>query len=171
MNSVSVTTSEAPKPSGFAAFGTFGGSKPAESGSFFKFGSSTSTDNVFGSSKPTSLVPTSTTGSGALTPSLTPALSREETPQSEAITEGTNAESTADDPQPADDDVYEGEENETTLHSVKAKVSKLVNTDGKSEWSTLGVGLFKVKRHNENNVLRILHRDTASRRIIIVSSQ
>jgi len=101
---------------------------------------------------------------------LTPVFgsSREDTPASEsAVTEGTNAESTADDAQPAEDEIYEGEEDEATIHSVRTKISKLVATDGKPEWKTMGVGLIKLKQHNETGVRRILHRDTASRRIIL----
>lgn len=128
-----------------------------------------SSENAFTNSKPTAFL-----GSGALTTtSLTPvALSREDTPLSEATaTDGANGESAAEEPQPEVNEVYEGEEDETTIHSVKTKVSKLVMKDGKGEWSTMGVGLFKLKQHNETGVRRILHRDTASRRIVIVSDR
>jgi nucleoporin NUP2 len=95
--------------------------------------------------------------------------SREETPLSEAAgTEGTNAEST-ENTEVAEDEVFEGEEEETTLHSIKAKISKLAVEGGKGEWKPMGLGWLKLKRHDESGTQRILLRDSTSRRVILVS--
>jgi len=97
---------------------------------------------------------------GSLTPVIGP--SREETPLSDAATTMGD--------HPGEDEIYEGEEDETIIHSVKAKISKLIVNDGKAEWKSMGVGLLKLKqKQHEPGIRRILHRDTASKRIIINS--
>lgn len=61
----------------------------------------------------------------------------------------------------------EGEENEETMYTVRAKLYKLTKTSDKSEWKDLGVGMFRLKKHKENNARRALMRNSATGRIII----
>lgn len=61
----------------------------------------------------------------------------------------------------------EGEEDEVTTYTVKAKVYKLSKTSDKSEWKELGVGMFRLKKHKETGARRALMRNSATGRIII----
>jgi len=65
------------------------------------------------------------------------------------------------------DEEGEGEENEETVFTVKAKLFKLTKTSDKSEWKDLGVGMFRLKKHKENGARRALMRNSATGRIII----
>jgi len=61
----------------------------------------------------------------------------------------------------------EGEEDEETTHSVKAKVYSLNKEEG--AWKELGVGVLKVKMHKETGARRLLLRNSSTGKIAIVS--
>jgi nucleoporin NUP2 len=68
-----------------------------------------------------------------------------------------------------DEEIFPGEEDEETLYSIKCRVSKLTKTEGKSEWKAMGTGQMKLKKHTKTGSRRLLHRDSNSKRILIVS--
>jgi hypothetical protein len=61
----------------------------------------------------------------------------------------------------------EGEEDEDTTHSVKTKVYSLNKEEG--VWKELGLGLLKVKKHEESGAGRLLLRNSSTGKIMIVS--
>ncbi|KAF9227356.1 hypothetical protein BS17DRAFT_461361 [Gyrodon lividus] len=162
-----------PKPSAFS-FGKPGGSI----GNPVGFG--------FGGPSPKAGGSTSTSGSPALstsftfsTPPVKPAesmfsppvteKSMESTPQPE--TEGNENGSEVEPakllPTSTHDEEGEGEEDEETTHVVKCKVYRLFKTDDKNEWKDLGVGMFRLKKHKETNIRRVLMRNSNTGRILI----
>ncbi|KAI0930184.1 hypothetical protein AcW1_008939 [Taiwanofungus camphoratus] len=62
----------------------------------------------------------------------------------------------------------EGEEHETTTHEIRSKVYKMMkNGEGRSEWSDLGVGMLRLKKHKETNARRVLLRNSSTGKITI----
>ncbi|KAI0062882.1 hypothetical protein BV25DRAFT_1824920 [Artomyces pyxidatus] len=62
----------------------------------------------------------------------------------------------------------EGEEDEETTYTVKAKVYKLVkDKEGKSDWSDIGVGMLRFKKHKDTGARRILLRNSSTGKIIL----
>lgn len=57
-----------------------------------------------------------------------------------------------------------GEEDEDDIYQVKARLYRFV--DG---WKPSGSGLFKIKQNRENKKKRILHRDSTTTKILLVS--
>jgi len=54
------------------------------------------------------------------------------------------------------------------MHSVKCKVHKLsTKSDGKKEWSDMGVGYLKIKKDKSTGKYRLLCRNEASARVTI----
>jgi nucleoporin NUP2 len=73
------------------------------------------------------------------------------------------------------DEEGEGEEDEETMHSTKAKVFKMgkkkdENGIEKSSWLDLGVGVLRLKKHKEDNRRRMLLRNSSTGKIVIVSN-
>jgi nucleoporin NUP2 len=67
----------------------------------------------------------------------------------------------------------EGEEDEETAHSVKAKVYRMSKKteEGieKSYWADLGTGVLRLKKHKESPARRMLMRNSNTGKILIVS--
>lgn len=59
----------------------------------------------------------------------------------------------------------EGEEEEETLHEVRAKLFKLVK--GSGEWVTFGVGLLKVNQNKEDKKARLIVRMEGSGKVLL----
>ncbi|KAF8554200.1 hypothetical protein OG21DRAFT_1497229 [Imleria badia] len=94
--------------------------------------------------------------------------SSESTPQPEEHNEGGGEEEAAKLlPSHTHDEEGEGEEDEETTHAVKCKVFRLFKSDDKTEWKDLGVGMFRLKKHKETNVRRVLMRNSNTGRILI----
>lgn len=116
--------------------------------------------------------------------------SSESTPQPEADgnEEGGEEEAAKLLPSHNHDEEGEGEEDEETTHVVRCKVYRLSKSEDKSEWKDLGVGssfpswpklalmykplptgMFRLKKHKETHVRRVLMRNSNTGRILIVS--
>jgi len=62
----------------------------------------------------------------------------------------------------------EGEEDEETTYTVKAKVFKFTtDREGAPTWSEMGVGMLRLKKHNVTNARRIILRSNTTGKIII----
>jgi len=61
----------------------------------------------------------------------------------------------------------EGEEDETTVHTSKVKVYRMVQKEGKSEWAEVGVGMLRLKKHKEKEARRVLARNSANGKIML----
>ncbi|KAI0315467.1 hypothetical protein OF83DRAFT_1173796 [Amylostereum chailletii] len=62
----------------------------------------------------------------------------------------------------------QGEEDEETTHEVKAKVYKLTkDKEGKQDWSELGVGVLRLKKHKTNGVRRVFLRNGTTGKIVL----
>ncbi|KAI0645952.1 hypothetical protein C8Q79DRAFT_927042 [Trametes meyenii] len=62
----------------------------------------------------------------------------------------------------------EGEEDEVTTHEIRSKVYKLAkDKEGKSQWSDLGVGVLRLKKHKETESRRMLLRNSSTGKITI----
>ncbi|KAG6335573.1 hypothetical protein ID866_3513 [Astraeus odoratus] len=162
-------TSSPTKPSVFG-FGKPGGSIGNPVG--FGFGAPSikaGEGSSAGSSKPpTGLGVVPKTMEGKLSPPPTER-SEESTPQPEGNEE---APTTEDDttkllPTGNHDEEGEGEEEEETMHAVRCKVFKLTKKDDKNEWKDLGIGMFRLKKHKETDVRRVLMRNSSTGRILI----
>ncbi|KIK92136.1 hypothetical protein PAXRUDRAFT_830235 [Paxillus rubicundulus Ve08.2h10] len=95
--------------------------------------------------------------------------SAESTPQpdAEGNENGGEVESAKLLPTSTHDEEGEGEEDEETTHVVKCKVYRLFKTGDKNEWKDLGVGMFRLKKHKETNIRRVLMRNSSTGRILI----
>ncbi|KAI9569655.1 hypothetical protein HD554DRAFT_2171097 [Boletus coccyginus] len=139
---------------------TFGGS-PSSAGDTTIAGSSSAGFSSFGAP--------STKPSESLFSPATTDKSSESTPQPEAEgnEDGGEEEAAKLLPSHAHDEEGEGEEDEVTMHVVRCKVYRLFRSEGKSEWKDLGVGMFRLKKHKETNVRRVLMRNSSTGRILI----
>ncbi|KAL4078390.1 hypothetical protein V8B97DRAFT_2003615 [Scleroderma yunnanense] len=157
------------KPSTFS-FGKPAGSIGNPVG--FIFGAPTSKvgdSGSAGSSKPpTGLGVTAKLPEDTLSPPSTEK-SSESTPQPESIEENIAAED--DTPKllstSSHDEEGEGEEDEETMYAVRCKLFKLTKTDDNQEWKDLGIGMFRLKKHKETNVRRVLMRNGNTGKILI----
>jgi nucleoporin NUP2 len=61
-----------------------------------------------------------------------------------------------------------GEEEEETVYTVRAKVYKLIKSSESSKWADLGVGMLRLKRHNESGARRVLLRNSGTGKITLV---
>ncbi|KAI0305728.1 hypothetical protein B0F90DRAFT_1666544 [Multifurca ochricompacta] len=62
----------------------------------------------------------------------------------------------------------EGEEDEETTYTVKAKVFKFTtDREGAPTWSEMGIGMLRLKKHKETNVRRVILRSSTTGKIII----
>jgi nucleoporin NUP2 len=62
----------------------------------------------------------------------------------------------------------EGEEDEETTYTVKAKVFKFTtDREGAPTWSDMGIGMLRLKKHKENNTRRIILRANNTGKIVI----
>ncbi|KIJ18712.1 hypothetical protein PAXINDRAFT_8954 [Paxillus involutus ATCC 200175] len=187
------TTSSTPSGSIFGssdkpvAFGSASPPKPSAFG-FGKPGGSIGNPVGFGFGGPSTNAGDSTSASGSSAPSTgfsfgaPPAKpaesifsppptekSAESTPQpdAEGNENGGEVESAKLLPTSTHDEEGEGEEDEETIHVVKCKVYRLFKTGDKNEWKDLGVGMFRLKKHKETNIRRILMRNSNTGRILI----
>ncbi|KAG0698127.1 hypothetical protein DFH29DRAFT_1019689 [Suillus ampliporus] len=171
------TSTGTDKPTG--AFGTFGGGSPPK-GNGFTFGKvGGSIGNPvgfgFGVAKPADGASASSSSTPAEFSFGAPATKSASPPMDVTSRSGSQAavgdEGAQDDakllPTSNHDGEGEGEEDEETMHTVKAKVFKLSKTSDKSEWKELGVGMFRLKKHNETGARRALMRNSATGRIIM----
>ncbi|OJA11024.1 hypothetical protein AZE42_06437 [Rhizopogon vesiculosus] len=162
-----------------SAFGTFGGGSPPK-GNGFTFGKvGGSIGNPvgfgFGVAKPADDVPEpSSSASAGFSFGAPPPKSV--SPPMEAIRRSESQPAGGDEgvqddakllPTGNHDGEGEGEENEETTYTVRAKLFKLTKTSDKSEWKDLGVGMFRLKKHKETGARRALMRNSATGRIII----
>jgi len=187
------TTSSTPSGSIFGssdkpvAFGSASPPKPSAFG-FGKPGGSIGNPVGFGFGGPSTNAGDSTSASGSSAPSTgfsfgappaKPAESIFSPPPTEKSAESTpqpDAEGNENDgevesakllPTSTHDEEGEGEEDEETIHVVKCKVYRLFKTGDKNEWKDLGVGMFRLKKHKETNIRRILMRNSNTGRILI----
>ncbi|KAG2342478.1 hypothetical protein BDR05DRAFT_1060218 [Suillus weaverae] len=163
-----------------SAFGTFGGGSPPKGNGFtfgkagggsignpvgFGFGVAKPAD---GASASSSSSPTEFSFGAPPTKSVSPSM---DTASRSGSQPAAGDEGTQDDakllPTSHHDGEGEGEEDEVTTYTVKAKVYKLSKTSDKSEWKELGVGMFRLKKHKETGARRALMRNSATGRIII----
>lgn len=95
--------------------------------------------------------------------------SGESTPQPENIDDSATTEEEAAKLLPTGnhDEEGEGEEEEETMHAVRCKVFKFTKTGDNQEWKDLGIGMFRLKKHKETNVRRVLMRNSNTGRILI----
>ncbi|PSS38043.1 hypothetical protein PHLCEN_2v128 [Hermanssonia centrifuga] len=159
-------------PSKPTAFGGFGGTKPGSFGNPVGFG--------FGSPPKT---PDDTGPAPSSSPRFTgfsfgaPPKAADATESSGDVSEAASGEAT---PAPEDapqllvtsTSIYDtegpGEEDEETAHQIRSKVYKMSkNSDGKSEWNDLGVGVLRVKVHKEGGTRRLLLRNSSTGKVII----
>ncbi|KAL4073912.1 hypothetical protein J3A83DRAFT_4357823 [Scleroderma citrinum] len=167
--STDTSVKTATKPSTFS-FGKPAGSIGNPVG--FIFGAPTSKvgdSGSAGSSKPpTGLGVTAKLPEDTLSPPSTEK-SSESTPQPESIEENIAAED--DTPKllstSSHDEEGEGEEDEETMYAVRCKLFKLTKTDDNQEWKDLGIGMFRLKKHKETNVRRVLMRNGNTGKILI----
>ncbi|KAG1809298.1 uncharacterized protein BJ212DRAFT_1484421 [Suillus subaureus] len=162
-----------------SAFGTFGGGSPPKGNGFtfgkagggsignpvgFGFGVAKLAD---GASTSSSSAPTEFSFGAPPTKSVSPSMDTASRSGSQPV---AGDEGTQDDakllPTSNHDDEGEGEEDEETTYTVKAKVFKLSKTPDKSEWKDLGC-MFRLKKHKETGARRALMRNSATGRIII----
>ncbi|KAG8213931.1 hypothetical protein J3R82DRAFT_10677 [Butyriboletus roseoflavus] len=168
---VSFFGSASPPKTGAFAFGKPGGSIGNPVG--FGFGSaspsagytttpgSSSSGFSFGgpSTKPSERLfsPTPTDKSSESTPQ----------PEAEGNEEGGEEEGTKLLPSHTHDEEGEGEEDEETTYVVRCRIFRLFKSEDKSEWKDLGIGMFRLKKHKETNVRRVLMRNSNTGRILI----
>ena len=63
----------------------------------------------------------------------------------------------------------EGEEDEETTHEIRSKVFRMTkDKEGKVQWSDLGVGMLRLKRHKTTLARRVLLRNSGTGKITIV---
>jgi len=60
-----------------------------------------------------------------------------------------------------------GEEDEETVYTVRAKVYKLIKSSESSKWADMGVGMLRLKRHNESGARRVLLRNSGTGKITL----
>ncbi|KZS98358.1 hypothetical protein SISNIDRAFT_481107 [Sistotremastrum niveocremeum HHB9708] len=118
-------------------------------------------ESAIDSSKPKE-APATTSAFGLSVPATADSGSRGITPLSEVDSTAGSQPDAAD-----EDEDGPGEEDESTVISLRCSLSKLGTTDGKQEWKSLGVGYCKIKKHNDTGVRRILMRETVTKRIIL----
>ncbi|TFY60548.1 hypothetical protein EVJ58_g5075 [Rhodofomes roseus] len=94
--------------------------------------------------------------------------------KTEGAAESKDQEATGDEPPPMlitgsiHDKEGEGEEHETTTHEIKSKVYKMVkDEDGQSRWADQGVGMLRLKKHNETDARRMLLRNSSTGKVVI----
>ncbi|KAI0254045.1 hypothetical protein BJV78DRAFT_1188183 [Lactifluus subvellereus] len=158
------------------------GSPPPKAGSVgFSFGSPSRTppqttpvpSSIFGSASASASVSASST---TAVPASTPGSTHVDVPASAASRADTPATEGSQD----DDGLArtqspglhggegEGEEDEETTHTVKAKVFKFTtDREGAPTWSEMGIGMLRLKKHTETNARRIILRSTTTGKIII----
>ncbi|KAF9646565.1 hypothetical protein BDM02DRAFT_3118388 [Thelephora ganbajun] len=144
-----------------SAPGTSGGSLGNPVG--FTFGSPPKTSLVTTSSEPTEKKPFTFTPVGTGSPfssTPTPTSSDAGDGDTEAVDHTKILEGGS-----VHDQEGEGEEDEETIHSVKAKVYSLNKEEG--AWKELGLGVLKVKRHKEAGARRLLLRNSSTGKITI----
>jgi len=62
----------------------------------------------------------------------------------------------------------EGEEDEETTYTAKAKVFKFTtDREGSPTWSEMGIGMLRLKKHKETNARRVILRSSITGKIII----
>jgi len=62
----------------------------------------------------------------------------------------------------------EGEEDEETTYTIKAKVFKFTtDREGAPTWSEMGIGMLRLKKHKETNARRVILRSNTTGKIII----
>lgn len=62
----------------------------------------------------------------------------------------------------------EGEEDEETTYTLKAKVFKFTtDREGAPTWSDMGIGMLRLKKHQETNARRVILRSNTTGKIII----
>ncbi|KAI0744256.1 hypothetical protein C8Q80DRAFT_1185827 [Daedaleopsis nitida] len=62
----------------------------------------------------------------------------------------------------------EGEQDEETVHSIRCKVYKMTkDKEGKAQWSEMGVGVLRLKKHKETDARRVLLRNSSTGKITI----
>ncbi|KAH0827861.1 hypothetical protein J3R83DRAFT_3488 [Lanmaoa asiatica] len=190
--SVSFFGSASPPKTGPFAFGRPGGSIGNPVG--FGFGSSapSTSDTTLPGSSSSGFnfgAPSAKPSERLFSPPMTDK-SSESTPQPEVEgnEDGGDEEAAKLLPSHTHDEEGEGEENEETTHVVRCKVYRLSKSEDKSEWKDLGVGsfsllwlesalmyrfsptgMFRLKKHKETNVRRILMRNSNTGRILINS--
>lgn len=141
--------------------GTSGGSIGNPVG--FTFGSPPKTPPVTTSSdeaekKPFTFTPISTGSPFSSTPTPTPSDAGDG--DAEAVDHAKILEAGS-----VHDQEGEGEQDEETIHSVKAKVYSLSKEEG--AWKDLGLGILKVKKHKETDARRLLMRNSSTGKITI----
>ncbi|KAF9452741.1 hypothetical protein P691DRAFT_696356 [Macrolepiota fuliginosa MF-IS2] len=60
-----------------------------------------------------------------------------------------------------------GEEDESTQHSIKLKAYIMKDTKGVKNWVEMGYGVFRIKKHKENGLRRVLLRSSSTGQILI----
>jgi nucleoporin NUP2 len=118
--------------------------------------------------------PAPTASSGASTPASTNleaplSTSRADTPATEGTQEDGLARTLSPGVPGGEGDVEgEGEEDEETTYTVKAKVFKFTtDREGASTWAELGVGNLRLKKHKVTNARRVILRSSSTGKIII----
>ncbi|KAH9979165.1 hypothetical protein BJV74DRAFT_131572 [Russula compacta] len=62
----------------------------------------------------------------------------------------------------------EGEEDEETTYTVKAKVYKFTtDREGEPTWSEMGIGMLRLKKHKKTNARRVILRSSTTGKIVI----
>jgi len=61
----------------------------------------------------------------------------------------------------------EGEEEEETIHNVKTKVYKMNKAEGVVEWTDMGIGFLRMKKHKETGSRRLLLRNSSTGKLVI----
>jgi len=62
----------------------------------------------------------------------------------------------------------EGEEDEETIYTIKAKVFKFTtDREGTSSWSEMGIGMLRLKKHKETDARRVILRSNTTGKILI----